>query len=258
MDLGLSGRVYVATGSSTGLGLATARCLVADGAHVIVTGRTEQRLHAAVAMLTDLGGESGGTATGIVLDNADARAPERLVEVAQSKYGRLDGALLSVGGPPTGSAAEVTDDAWRQSFEAVFLGAVRLARTIGRELRPGGAIALVLSGSVRAPITDLAISNGLRPGLAGFAKNLADEYGPRGVRVLSLLPAGIDTDRLRAVHSRATDPAAAVAKVAEATPLRRLGDPEEFGRVAAFFLSPAAGYVTGVAIPVDGGAGRTI
>jgi 3-oxoacyl-[acyl-carrier protein] reductase len=138
----------------------------------------------------------------------------------------------------------------------VFLGAVRVAVAVGAELDQGGSLAFVLSTSVRSPIADLAISNGLRPGLAGVAKSLADELGPRGIRVNGLLPGRIATGRVRELDSRSGDPDAVRAELSQRIPLRRYGGPEEFGRVAAFVLSPAASYVSGTMIPVDGGALR--
>jgi 3-oxoacyl-[acyl-carrier protein] reductase len=258
MDLGLAGRVYLVTGASRGLGFATAQALVADGAHVIISSRDGGRLGEAVAALHTEAetARSTGTAHGIVADNGDEGVAHRLVAAALHGHGRLDGALISVGGPPRGTASSVTDTQWRDAFEAVFLGAVRLARTVAGHLAAsgGGAIAFVLSTSVRSPLTGLGISNGLRPGLAGVAKDMADEHGPHGVRVVSLLPGSILTDRLREVYTTPADLAAA----AGAVPARRLGDPAEFGRVAAFVLSPAASYLSGVTIPVDGGALRAL
>lgn len=252
MDLGLADRVYVLTGASRGLGFATAQALVADGARVVISARDPDR----VAAATDaLGG--AGAAAGVPADLADPETPARLVATAQQAYGRLDGALISVGGPPPGTAAQVTDEQWRAAFETVFLGSVRAARTVAAELGAGGAIGLVLSSSVRSPVPGLGLSNGLRPGLAGMAKDLADEYAPRGVRVLSLLPGRILTDRARELFAASGDPVRAQADLAASIPLRRIGDPAEFGRVAAFLLSPAASYLTGIAVPVDGGAGRT-
>jgi 3-oxoacyl-[acyl-carrier protein] reductase len=140
----------------------------------------------------------------------------------------------------------------------VFLGAVRLGRTLGARLDEGGAIAFVLSSSVKAPIAGLAISNGLRPGLAMVAKTLADELGPRGVRVNGLLPGRVDTDRVQQLDAASGDPAAARRSSEAGIPLRRYGRPEEFGRAAAFLLSPAASYVSGVMLPVDGGALRSL
>ncbi|MEU0963629.1 SDR family oxidoreductase [Micromonospora aurantiaca] len=251
MDLGLADRVYVLTGASGGLGFATAEHLVADGARVVISARTPERVAAAVEALGD-----PRRAIGLTADLADPATPERLVAAAREHFGRLDGALISVGGPPPGTAATVTDEQWRESFETVFLGSVRLARTVAGALTDGGAIGLVLSTSVRGPLPGLGISNGLRPGLAGVAKDMADEFGPRGVRVVSLLPGRIMTDRNRELLAGFGDPERARAQAEAAIPLGRIGDPAEFGRVAAFLLSPAAGYVTGITVPVDGGALR--
>src|SRR5690349_4658146 len=155
MDLGLSDRVYVVTGGSGGLGRATAEALVAEGAKVVVTGRHQVTVDAAVEAL------GADNARGVAADNADPGTPARLVEIARSTYGRLDGALLSVGGPAAGSLLETADEAWSAAVESVLLGGMRLGRDIGSELGEGGAIAYVLSSSVRAPLVGLAISNGL-------------------------------------------------------------------------------------------------
>ena len=251
MDLGVTDQVYVVTGGARGLGRATAEVLVAEGARVVLSGRTEETLEAGVH-------ELGDAATYVVADNADADLPRRLVEAAHQHGGRLDGALISVGGPPAGSVAATTDDQWRAAFESVFLGGVRLAREISAELGAGGAIALVLSTSVKAPLTEMAVSNGLRPGLAMIAKQLADEVGPRGIRVNALLPGRVGTERVAELDALQPDPAAAKAGAALRIPLRRDGEPSEFGRVAAFLLSPAASFVSGVMLPVDGGVTRAL
>jgi len=122
----------------------------------------------------------------------------------------------------------------------------------------GSSILFVLSTSVRSPISGLATSNGIRPGLAMVAKTLADEVGHRGIRVNALMPGRIDTDRIRELEGGAPDPAEARRQAEAAIPLRRLGQPVEFGRVATFVLSPAASYLTGMVIPVDGGATRAL
>ncbi|MEW2625837.1 SDR family oxidoreductase [Streptomyces sp. NPDC048106] len=246
MDLGLRDRVYIVTGATRGLGNAAARQLVADGAKVVITGRDEQRA-------VDAAAELGPNAVGVAMDNADAQAPERLIAAAREHFGGFHGVLVSVGGPPPGFVADNTDEQWRAAFESVFLGAVRLARAAAAELEEGGVIGFVLSGSVHEPIPALTISNGLRPGLAGFAKSLADELGPRGIRVVGLLPARIDTDRVRELDALSADPEATRAANESRIPLRRYGTPEEFGKVAAFLLSPAASYLSGIMVPVDGG-----
>ncbi|OEJ27524.1 oxidoreductase [Streptomyces agglomeratus] len=247
MDLELKDRVYVVTGAGRGLGFASARQLTADGAKVVVSGRDEK----AVA---DAAAELGPNAVGVAADNADPAAAERLIAAARAHFGRFDGILISVGGPPPGVAAENTDEQWQAAFETVFLGAVRLARVAAAELSEGGVIGFVLSGSVHEPIHGLTISNGLRPGLAGFAKSLSDDLGPRGIRVVGLLPARIDTDRVRQLDALSGDAEAARAANESRIPLRRYGTPEEFGKAAAFLLSPAASYLTGIMLPVDGGA----
>ncbi|MFG2010312.1 SDR family oxidoreductase [Micromonospora sp. NPDC048868] len=253
MDLGLTDRVYVLTGASRGLGFATAQCLVADGARVVLSARDADAVAAAAHRL---GGPEH--AVGLTADLADAQTPERLVAAAREHFGRLDGALVSVGGPPPGSAASITDEQWRRSFETVFLGTVRMVRTVAENLAGGGAVGLVLSTSARGPVPGLGISNGLRPGLVGMAKDVADEYGPRGVRVVGLLPGRIMTDRNVELFAATGDPDRARAEAEAAIPLRRIGAPDEFGRVAAFVLSPAASYLTGVTVPVDGGVLRSL
>ena len=253
MDLGLRDKVFIVTGSTRGLGLAAAQQLVEDGARVVVTGRAQESVAKAVAALGDR-----PSVLGVVADNADTDTAERLIAAAQARFGRLDGVLISVGGPPAGAVTAMEDDHWRTAFESVFLGALRLARAAAATLGEGGVIGFVLSASVRQPIGGLAISNGLRPGLAMAAKTLADELGPRGIRVVGLLPARIDTDRVRELDALGGDAEAARERNSAAIPLRRYGTPEEFGRVAAFLLSPAASYLTGVMIPVDGGYLRSV
>lgn len=244
MDLDLTGKVFVVSGGSRGLGLATARALQAEGAHVVLGARSPG------AAAAELG------VVGVPLDLGDPASADALVDAALQAHGRLDGALVSVGGPPAGLALDLTDEQWTSAFGSVFLGAVRLCRAVVAALPPeGGALALVLSTSVKAPVPGLAASNGLRPGLGMLAKTLADELGPRGVRVNGLLPGRVATDRLRELDG--PDPAVA-ARNAAGIPLRRYGDPAEFGRVAAFLLSPAASYVTGAMVPVDGGALRAL
>ena len=247
VDLGLSGRVYLVTGGTKGLGFATAEALVADGAYAVVSSRAQESVDAAVAKL-------GANARGLAADNADPGTPERLVRLALDEFGRLDGALISVGGPPGTNPPEAMEEQWQAAFESVFLGVIRMTKALLPRLGEGAAIGLVLSTSVKSPVPGIEISSGLRPGLAMWAKHLADDIGERGIRVFSLLPGRILTDRMTSLMP---DPQARE-QMARTIPLRRMGDPEEFGRVAAFLLSPAASYLTGLAIPVDGGALRSL
>jgi 3-oxoacyl-[acyl-carrier protein] reductase len=253
MDLGLGGRGFLLTGASRGLGFATARALVDDGARVLLSARSADAVDAAAAKL---GGAPA--ATGLAADLADARAAEELVGAAVDRLGRVDGALLSVGGPTPGGVLDVPEEAWRAGVDSVMLGPLWLVKALVPHLSEGAAIGLVLSTSVRQPIGSLAISNGLRPGLAMTAKALADELGPRGIRVFGLLPGTIATDRVTEVEAASGDAAAMRARTEAGIPLRRVGRPEEFGRVAAFALSPAASYLTGTMLTVDGGVTRAL
>jgi 3-oxoacyl-[acyl-carrier protein] reductase len=250
VDLDLSGRVYLVTGGTRGLGFAAAQQLVNEGSRVVVSGRNADATAAASA---SLGGPS--RAVGVVADNADPATGGRLVEAANAAFGHLHGVLISSGGPAPGPLLDVPDEQWVGAFESVFLGAIRIARAAAAVLPPDGVIGFILSSSVKSPISQLAVSNGLRPGLAMAAKTLADELGPAGIRVLGLMPGRIATSRTEELDALVPGRRAA----AEATiPLRRYGDPAEFGRVAAFLLSPAASYLTGLVIPVDGGALRCL
>jgi 3-oxoacyl-[acyl-carrier protein] reductase len=256
MDLRLRDRVYVVTGGSRGLGRATAEVLVAEGARVVISARDGDGVARAAAELGEL--SSPDAAIGVAGDLGEPGTATRLVAAAQGRFGRLDGGLISVGGPVAGPVLSVPDEAWRAAFETVFLGAVRTARAIADVAEePGSSIAFVLSSSVRSPIEDLAVSNGLRPGLAMVAKTLADELGPRGTRVNGLLPGRIDTERVRQLDGAGGRPAEVRREQEARIPLGRYGEPAEFGRVAAFVLSPAASFVTGTMVTVDGGALRS-
>ena len=261
MDLGLEGRVYLVTGGSRGLGFAAAQALVADGARVVLSAPHEGTASSAVARLAQ-NAAAAEPAAWVIADNANPATPGRLIAAARDRFGRLDGALISVGGSPSGTVATTTDEQWRSAFESVFLGAVRLARILAADLGgaggsvtgTGGSIVFVLASSVRVPLAELAISNGLFPGLAGVVKTMAGELGPAGIRVNGLLPVRIATDRVRELDALQGDPDEVRARLSEHIPLRRYGEPEEFARAAAFVLSPAASYITGAMIPVDGGA----
>ncbi len=252
MDLGLGGRGYLVTGASRGLGFAAAQALVVDGARVLVNARSADAVDAAVAAL---GGAPA--AHGVAADLTDAGTAERLVAAARDRLGRVDGALISVGGPEPGTVLDTPEEAWREGVEGVLLGPLRLVRALVPHLAEGAVLGFVLSTSARSPLPDLAVSNGLRPGLAMTAKQLADELAPRGIRVVGLLPGTFATELVVGREEASGDPAGARARAVADIPLGRVGEPAEFGRVAAFLLSPAASYVTGTSVAVDGGRLRT-
>jgi 3-oxoacyl-[acyl-carrier protein] reductase len=254
MDLGLRDRVYVVSGGSRGLGRAAAQVLVDEGARVVIIARRPDAVDDAVRQL-------GGNAVGLPADLADPQTPADAVELAMNRFGQLDGGLISVGGPPAGSVLGTSDEQWRAAFDSVFLGSIRMARTLVEGISAAGcartgALAWVLSTSAVEVFTGLSTSNGLRPGLAMLVKDLSDEVGHLGIRVNGLLPGRISTDRIAELDAKTGDAEAARAQARARIPLRRYGDPDEFGRVAAFMLSPAASYVTGSLVRVDGGSVR--
>lgn len=254
MDLGLDDRHVVVTGASSGLGFAVAEVLVAEGARVTVVARDEGRTTAAAARL-------GEDVHVVVADLTDDDAPTRVVAGARAGHGPVHGLFVSHGGPPAGSAAALDDTTLATAVDVSLRAPVRLVREVAATMEEGGAIAVLTSSSSRQPIAGLASSNVTRPAVWGYCKTLADELGPRGIRVNVVLPGRYDTARLRQLEddwAAASDATRAQirADAASRIPLRRLGEPAELGRVAAFLLSPAASYVTGAAWAVDGGALR--
>lgn len=260
MDLGLADRAFLLTGASKGLGLATAQALVSEGAMVVISARDDSSLATAVARI------GSRNVVAIAADLADPATAERLVAGTVARFGRLDGALISVGGPPSGGPTAITDDQWRASFESVFLGAVRMMRAVASAATvdpdavtgSGASILAVLATSAKSPISGLSASNGLRPGLGMLVKDFADELGPRGIRVNGVLPGRIATDRTLALDHAQGNAHSNRRRNEAAIPLGRYGDPAEFGRLAAFLLSPAASYISGSLYPIDGGSLRAL
>lgn len=261
MALQLDDRVYLVTGGSRGLGFATAKFLVDNGAKVVLGSRDSEVLSRAVA---DLGGHDH--AVGLVCDLADPSAAELLPAAAIARFGQLDGALISTGGPAPGGIMAVEEDQWRAAFETVVIGAIRVAKSAATTMESnpvqrsgeGGSIVMVLSTSVRTPLPNLAISNALRPGLAAAVKDLADALGPQGIRVNGIMPGRIATDRIFALDARDGSPERTRIRNEAAIPLGRYGEPDEFAAMAGVLLSPLSSYVTGSVMCVDGGATRVI
>ncbi|MEA2428914.1 MAG: 3-oxoacyl-[acyl-carrier protein] reductase [Thermoleophilaceae bacterium] len=244
----LQGKSFVVGGASRGIGRAISAELVGAGARVLMLSRSSESIEAAAAELGDL-------ATPLAADMAAPDTAER-VRAAVGEW--LDGVVVNSGGPPLGQALDLGDDVWRGAYELLLGGPLRLLRELVPLMGEGGAILFVTSSSVRQAIDGLDTSNVLRPGVAALAKVLARELGPRGIRVNSMAPGRIDTDRVRSNdEARAERTGKSVEEVRrdaeEQIPLRRYGEPEELGRVGAFLLSGAASYVSGAAIQVDGG-----
>jgi 3-oxoacyl-[acyl-carrier protein] reductase len=223
-----------------------AGALVAEGARVILVSRTKATLDRACAEL--------GDRADCVL--ADLSHPPDIDRVAAST-GALDGVLVNAGGPAIGHAFDLTDDQWSASFQLVVGGPIRLLRAVTPTLHDGGAILFVASSSVRQPVVGVDSSNVLRPGIGALVKTLARQLAPR-LRVNAIAPGRFTTSRVRAIdEARAAADGVSteerVRRMCAEIPLGRYGDPTEFGRVAVFLLSPAASYVTGTTVQVDGG-----
>jgi 3-oxoacyl-[acyl-carrier protein] reductase len=249
MMLDLKGKSFVVGGASRGLGRAVAEQLVAEGARVLLVARD-------ATTIQEVAQELGEQAYPCAANLSEASNIDEVVEAA-TRLGGLDGVLVNAGGPPLGPALELSDDQWLEAFRILIGGPVRLLRALVPRMNEGASVLFVTSSSVRQPIKNLDTSNVLRPGVAALAKCLANELGPR-IRVNSLAPGRIDTTRSRSLdESRAQALGISVEEqrrnVSEGIPLGRYGQPEELGRAAAFLLSPAASYITGVSLQVDGG-----
>jgi 3-oxoacyl-[acyl-carrier protein] reductase len=254
MDLGLDGRRALVGGGGSGIGGGIAAALAGEGARVALIGRTADRVAGAAERL-------GGIP--VVADLATPDGPAAAVSAAVAALGGLDLLVVNTGGPPAGTFDTLDEAAWDLAIDGTLRSVLRLVRAALPPLRDGRdpSILIVLSSSVREPLPSLTTSNVLRPGLAGLVKSLQSEIAP--VRINGLAPGRIATDRIAAIDgARAAAEGITVeeasARVKATIPLGRYGEPEEIGRVGAFLLSPAASYVTGAIVPVDGGMVRAL
>jgi 3-oxoacyl-[acyl-carrier protein] reductase len=254
MDMNLAHQRFLIGGASHGLGAAAARALAAEGARIAGAGRDGQTLANAL-------GPFGGIPIAVDLSTADG--PPAAVRQAVAALGGLDGLLVNTGGPPQGSFAALDEAAWERAIAGTLLSSIRLIREALPHLREGRdpAIVVILSSSVREPIPGLVTSNVLRPGLVGLIKSLVGEIAP--IRINGVAPGRFDTERVRSIDAtRAAETGVSIEAIQDQTrariPLGRYGDPDEMGRVIAFLLSPAASYLNGVILAVDGGMIRSL
>lgn len=243
LDLGINGRVALVTGASSGLGLACADALARAGARVVLAARSAGRLAEAAATLS-------GDVTTIETDLSEPGAATRLVEAAQASVGAPDILIANAGGPPPGTFSTTDLEAYPEALQLNLLSTVELclATVPSMRERRWGRVVAITSISVREPIPNLILSNTARAGLTGFLKTLSREVAPDGVTVNSLQPGVHETDRLKTVYGDD------LSAVAAGVPMGRVGDAGDFGRIASFLCSESAGFITGAAIPVDGGA----
>ncbi len=259
MDLGLQDKVALVTAASAGLGFATALELAREGASVVICGRDAGRVSAAVERLRSDVPEA--RVEGRAADVTDQGDVVDLIAFVIERFGRLDILVTNAGGPPGGVFVATSLETWRGAIDLTLMSAVYLVRSALPHLKksPAGSVLTITSFSVKQPVPNLMLSNVIRPAVIGLTKALSQELGPLGIRTNSILPGWTKTERVDYImqmraESNGTSVGEEVAKVTAGIPLRRMGDPAEFGRTAAFLVSPAAGYINGTMIQVDGGA----
>ena len=257
MDLGLEDKIAFVAGASQGLGAATARQLAREGADVAINARNAARLTAAA---DDIRRETGAQVAAVPGDVASPGDVERMLAETVRQFGGLDILVTNSGGPPSGRFDELDDAAWLNAVNLLLMSTVRLVRLALPYLRQSKAAAVltVTSYSVKQPLPNLVLSNSVRLAVIGLTKSLALELGHEGIRFNSILPAFTDTERtmdIMADRARRAGTTAAEEgqKQAAASPLGRMGTPQEFANVATFLCSPAAAYLTGVMLTADGG-----
>lgn len=257
MDLGLKDKRALVIGASRGLGYATGHLLAKEGCRVAINGRDEAKIKAAAEKIVK---ETGASVTGIAGDVSNPSVPEKIIEQAVKFLGGLDLLVTNAGGPPAGAFESFDEATWEKAVNLSFMSHVRLIRAALPHLRKSKAASVLTmtSYTVKQPLPNLVLSNSVRLATIGLTKTLALELGSEGIRFNSILPATIETDRIRELASfraqkNGTTLEQELAIDAQKSVFGRIGQPEEFANAAVFLLSPAASYLTGVMLTVDGG-----
>lgn len=254
VDLGLGGKVAVVAASSKGLGKASALALAREGVRVTICARTVADLEMAA---DEIRAETGADVLAVPADVRTAEGISRVVAAAAGHFGGIDVLVDNSGGPAIGSFADLTDDDWRQGFEVVTLNFVRFVREVVPYMQRNqwGRIVGIQSMSVKQPVGNIDLSNGIRPGIAGLMKAIMPELARDGITINLVLPGSFRTDRILA--ARGTEDQAELeerlAATGAAIPLGRIGEPIELGNLVAFLASERASYITGGVYQVDGG-----
>jgi len=255
MELGIRGKTALVTGASKGIGRAVALALAEEGARVFLVARSRERL----AELAEAIREKGVEADYLATDLAREDAAEKILEKLKG-FGEAELFLGNTGGPPPGSAFELSPEAWSRAFDSLFLPMVRLVRGLvpGMQARGFGRLVFITSISVKEPVENLALSNGIRAGLTGYLKTLSRELAPHGITVNAVGPGYTKTERVEALlchqaEREGISPEEAERRLEATIPMRRLGRPEEIAAAAVFLMGVPAGYITGQTLIVDGG-----
>ncbi len=262
MDLGIAGRVAAVAASSRGLGRAVAEALAAEGVHLAIGARHRSRLEEAATAISD---RFGVDVLAHPVDVGEPAGAEGFVRAAEARFGKVDILVTNTGGPPPMKLPATTPELWRDAIDHILLSTVHLVRAAAPGMceRRWGRILAIASVSVKQPVPDIILSNTARTGIAGFIKSVANEVAPFGVLANVLCPGYTRTDRLveiaEHISERRDIPEEEVYREwAADIPLGRVGEPEEFGAVAAFLASERASYVTGTVLAVDGGHIRSV
>jgi 3-oxoacyl-[acyl-carrier protein] reductase len=258
MDLGLRGAKVLVTAASSGLGAATARRFSLEGAQVVINSRSLDKLQATARAINEESGNMLFTHAG---DVSKPEEVEKLLKNAVSMLGGLDILICNAGGPPAGTFENFDYDDWRKATDLTLLSTVNLIRHALPHLKESkrASVLAIVSLAAKQPVENLTLSNTIRPAVVGLTKTLSLELGSQGIRFNSILPGVTETERIdKLMEARAAKNGTTVEeerkKSAAAIPLKRMGEAEEFANVAVFLSSPAAAFVTGIAMPVDGGA----
>lgn len=257
MDLQLSGKSALVTGASRGLGYATALLLAAEGCRVAINSRSEKSITEAAEKIRSV---TGATVLGFPGDLTDPTTPGQLIHQTVRAFSTLDLLVTNTGGPPAGKFADFDDATWQKAVELNLLSHVRLIRAAIPHLKKSSAASVltVTSYSVKQPIPNLVLSNSIRAATVGLTKSLALELGSEGIRFNSILPAWTETERVYELMAHrakvnGTTIEEEISRQSRDSAFNRMGTPDEFANAAVFLLSPAASYITGVMLSVDGG-----
>jgi len=257
MDLQLNGKRALVTGASRGLGYATAYGLAKEGVRLAINSRDEAAIQSAAKTIAS---ETGSEVFGISGDVTSSTTVKKLIEESVHSLGGLDILITNSGGPPSGKFTSFDDDTWQRAIELSLMSHVRLIRAALPHLVQSSAASVltITSYSVKQPIPNLVLSNSVRAATVGLTKTLALELGAEGIRFNSILPAWTETERVQELmifraHANGTSIEEETSKQAKESPFGRMAKPEEFANAAVFLVSPAASYITGVMLSVDGG-----